>query len=305
MIVHKPSEKEIELSIIVLSYNTSALTKQTIESIYSTTKLISESFEVIVLDNNSHDNSVEILQQTQKAFSNLKLIISKENLGFSKGNNAAVKQSQGKYLLFLNSDIIVQDNGIDTLFEYLKHNEKEVQFVGGKLFNKDLSPQASCGPFYTLPVVFAALFLRGDYWGLTRSSPDQTKHVEWVSGACLMTRRDVFDSVGGFDEDIFMYMEEIDLLYRARKQGYKTSFVHDAQFIHLGSASSNGRTFPIIQVYRGFLYFYKKHYSSHAVIWLKRMLQLKAWIAIIIGKCTGKSYLTETYGKAQKLVEMA
>lgn len=120
-----------------------------------------------------------------------------------------------------------------------------------------------------------------------------------------MTTSSVFNKVGGFDEEIFMYMEEIDLLYRARKRGMKTYFVHNALFIHLGSASSEGKSYPIIQVYRGFLYFYKKHHSSLELLILKGMLQLKAQIAILIGKLTNKRYLIETYGKAQKMVEMA
>jgi hypothetical protein len=117
-----------------------------------------------------------------------------------------------------------------------------------------------------------------------------------------MTSAETFSQVGGFDEDIFMYMEEIDLLYRASKLDLKTYIVPDARFIHLGSASSDGRSFPIIQVYRGFLFFYKKHYSSSALFILKGMLQLKAQVAIILGNILKKPYLVETYGKAQKLV---
>ncbi len=305
MTVNKPTAGEIELSVIILSYNTEALTRQTIESIYRSTGLDPNRFEIIVLDNASTDDSVQMLRKLAKNHTNLHVLENKENTGFSKGNNIASKQAKGTYFLFLNSDIIVQEKGIDNLLSYLKTHENSAHFVGGKLLNKDESDQASCGPFYTLPVVFGALFLRGDYWGLTRYSPDEVKRVDWVSGACLMTKREYFEKVGGFDEGIFMYMEEIDLLYRAKKHGYQTYFIPDARFIHLGSASSEGKTYPILQVYRGFLYFYKKHYSPGAVTVLKGMLQLKARIAIFLGKLTGKNYLIETYGKAKSIASMA
>ena len=304
MTVNKPTNDEIELSIIILSYNTEALTRQTIESIYKSTKLNTDQFEIIVLDNASTDNSVNMLRELSKNHDNVKIIENTENAGFSKGNNIAAKQAKGRYFLFLNSDIIVQEEGVDRLLSYIRTHE-DAHFVGGKLLNKDGSDQASCGPFYTLPVVFGALFLRGDYWGLTRYSPHEIKRVDWVSGACILTKKQYFDEVGGFDEGIFMYMEEIDLLYRAKQKGNQTYFVPDARFIHLGSASSGGKTYPILQVYKGFLYFYKKHYSSPAVTLLKGMLQLKAHIAILLGKLTGKKYLIETYGKAQEIASMA
>lgn len=304
MTVNKLTNDAIELSIIILSYNTEELTRQTIESIYQSTQLNPDHYEIIVLDNASRDNSVQMLRELSRMHNNLHIIESKDNTGFSKGNNTASKQAKGTYLLFLNSDVIVQENGIDTLLEFIKTHEN-AQFVGGKLLNQNLTDQASCGPFYTIPVVFGALFLRGDYWGLTRYSPDEVKNVDWVSGACILTKKEHFEQVGGFDEGIFMYMEEIDLLYRAKKLHLQTYFVPQARFIHLGSASSGGKTYPILQVYKGFLYFYKKHYNIGAVTVLKGMLQLKAHIAILLGKLTGKKYLIETYGKAQEIASMA
>jgi GT2 family glycosyltransferase len=128
--------------------------------------------------------------------------------------------------------------------------------------------------------------------------------VDWVSGACILTTKSLFEKMGGFDEDIFMYMEEIDLLYRAKKKGYTTYFYNKAQFIHLGSASSGGKTYPILQVYNGFLYFYNKHHKGLSVSILKGMLQLKALISLLIGKVTGKEYLINTYEQAFKIASM-
>jgi GT2 family glycosyltransferase len=119
-----------------------------------------------------------------------------------------------------------------------------------------------------------------------------------------MTKKQYFEELGGFDEGIFMYMEEIDLLLRAAKKNLHTWFYPGARFIHLGSASSRGKTYPILQVYRGFLYLYKKHYSPFKLVILKCMLQLKAVTALLIGHITHNSYLIQTYGKAKELVTM-
>ncbi len=297
-------DKNIELSIILISFNTSQITADCIESIYQSSDIEKVSLEVIVLDNASSDNSVSTIKLLQKKYPSLKLIESKENTGFSRGNNLAEKQAKGEYILFLNSDTLVLDDAIYTLLKFYKTNQKKSQFVGAKLLNKDMSPQASGGPFYSLPVVFGALFLKGDYWGLTRSSPNKTTQIDWVSGACIITAKHYFDEIGGFDEGIFMYMEEIDLLYRAKQIGYHTYFYPEARFIHLGSASSNGKTYPILQVYNGFLYFYNKHHKGIALYILKRMLQLKALISLTIGKLTGKEYLIQTYEKAYKIATM-
>ncbi len=304
MVTSNLRKPNTELSIIILSYNTAKVTGNCIESIYESLKDSVLRYEVIVLDNASTDDSVKLLKGIQKDHNNLQIIDYKENVGFAKGNNIASKQAKGNYLLFLNSDTIVLNNAIEDLYNYYKANEKNVHFAGGKLLNKDGSPQPSCGPFYTLPVVFGALFLKGDYWGLTRYSPDDERQVDWVSGACILTSKDIFEKIGGFDEQIFMYMDEIDLLYRSKLKGYSTFIFPPAKFIHLGSASSEGKTFPILQVYNGFLYFYKKHYGGVSMRFLKGMLQLKAGVSILIGRLTGNSYLVNTYENAYKIASM-
>lgn len=295
---------EIELSIIIISYNTKKITEDCIKSIETSLKQSPLSYEIIIIDNASTDGTIKLL--TSLRVNGLRVIQNKTNLGFAKANNQGVKEAKGKYILFLNSDIVVLDDAIEKLLTFYKQNELAIQFLGGKLLNKDKTPQPSCGPFYSLPVIFGALFLKGDYWGLTRSSPNTIKEVDWVSGACILTKKEYFEAIGGFDENIFMYMDEIDLLYRAKKKGYRVFFYPEAEFIHLGSASSGGRTYPILQVFRGFLYFYKKHHNTKLSLFLlKFMLQLKSWIAVSIGRLTRNSYLIKTYEEAQKLVQVA
>ena len=294
----------LDLSIIIVSFNTKEITENCLKSIFKSLEKTKLSYEIIVVDNDSKDGSIEMLKKFQLSHpSTFKLVQNKTNAGFGKANNQAVKQARGKYILFLNSDVVVLDEAIEKLFAFLKENENTVHFVGGKLLNKDLTPQPSSGPFYSLPVVFGWIFLRGDLWNLTRYSPDQLRKTDWVSGACILTTKNAFNSLGGFDESIFMYMDEVDLLYRAKKKGYQVFLYPQSRFIHLGSASSDGRTFPVQQAYRGLLYFYKKHHSKLQLFLLKFMLQLKALISVAIGRLTNNRYLTETYEKAFQLTQ--
>lgn len=299
MVPIKSETAHPDLSIIIVSFNTKDVTKNCLQSIYDSLKKFPP-FEIIVIDNASVDDSVEMLNSFKKNYPNLHVIANKENLGFGKANNQAVQQAKGKYILFLNSDTLVKDNAIQKLLEFAQ-THPEAHFVGGKLLNSDNTDQPSAGPFYSLPVIIGALFFKGDYWGLTRYSPDEIKKVDWVSGACILTKKEYFESLGGFDKNIFMYMEEIDLLYRARQKNLSTYFFPEAKFTHFGSVSSGGRTYPIIQVYSGFMYFYKKHQQPLAIFLLRLMLKLKAVISIIIGKLTNNKYLIETYEQAYRM----
>src|SRR5689334_19072664 len=138
-------EHDVELSIIILSYNTATLTADCIKSIYASFKDRKTAFEVIVLDNDSQDDSVNILRQLKKEYNSLEIIESKVNLGFAKGNNKAAEKAKGEYLLFLNSETVVINHAIDDLLKYyIEHTE--IHFLGPKLLNKDNSPQPSCGP---------------------------------------------------------------------------------------------------------------------------------------------------------------
>lgn len=294
---------KLDLSIIIISYNTKETTLNCLRSVTESLKDSPIKYEIIVVDNASTDDSHEEIQNFKlktQSKAQVQIIRNFQNVGFAKANNQAVKIANGTHILLLNSDTIVIDDAISKMYDFSVQNP-HVHFLGPKLFNKNMTPQASSAPFYTLPVVFAALFLRGDHWGASRSSPDETVKTDWVSGACIMTKKEYYDKIHGFDEGIFMYMDEVDLLYRAKKAGYSTYFYPKAHFIHLGSASSNGKTYPILQVYKGFLYFYRKHHSLTSLILLKIMLQLKALIALIIGYVINNDYLKETYAEAYKL----
>lgn len=286
----------MDLSIIIPSYNTKSLLDRCLSSVYSSLSLQDISYEIIVVDNASRDGTKDILNTK---YPQVKKILNKTNLGYSKANNQGIKKSSGRYILLLNSDIAVTHKSIQFFYSFIKNKKRT--FAGGKLFNEDRSHQSSCGPFFTLPVVFTALFLKGDRLGITRYSPKVIKTVDWISGACIIGEKHAFFDVGLFDENVFMYMDEVEFFYRAKKKGYTVLFYPDAQFIHTGAASSRSKATPVINIYKGLIYHYHKHRSIIEQRILKIILKTKAYCAITVGKIFKQSDMVSIYEKALKL----
>lgn len=258
--------------------------------------------EVIVVDNGSKDDSVEMVKKLIKENKVIKLIENQKNLGFARGNNVGIKAAQGKYILLLNSDTLLKDNAFCPMINFMEKNP-EVSVLGPRLLNQDGTWQASAGRFPTLPVVGIMLFK--EHFGgsqYVRTSPLKTCEVDWVMGAALMTKRATFEKIGFLDENMFMYMEEVEWCYRVKKAGEKIFFSPKAEIIHLGQASSpTGRKDPILNIYKGLIYFYKKHQSPLKLAILRFLLKLKAGGAFLFGYLTGNHYLKETYGEAFKI----
>lgn len=287
----------MDLSIIIPSFNTKHLTTRCLRSIIETLKRSKISYEIIVVDNASSDGSVEVLN-TQ--FPQVIKILNKENKGYGTANNQGLKIAKGTYCLMLNSDIDVLNGSLEKLMQCAGAHPKS--FIGGKLYNEDGSLQPSCGPMFSLWYVFLMLFFQADKLSITRYSPDRAKCVGWVSGACLLGTRESFYDVGLFDQEIFMYMDEIEFLYRAGKKGYTVLFTPHAKFIHTGAASSANSRSPVKNIFRGLVYFYRKHRTPSEVAVLKCMLMIKAKIAILIGTIFEKPDLVHIYEEGLGLV---
>ncbi len=288
--------KKIDLSIVIVSHNTRLLLKRCLDTMYSSLSRAPFTYEVIVVENNSTDGTLKML----KSYKSVKIILNPSNYGYGKANNQGIMSARGEVILLLNSDIEVLNNAIGVLFAFFLAQPQN-SFVGGKLFNLDLTPQPSCGPAYSLKNIFVALFLKGDFRGNTRYSPDTTTEVDWIMGSCMMFHKSITKEVGYFDENIFMYMDEIDLQYRAKKLGYRIIFYPEAKFIHVGSGSSKGRELPILNVFRGFIYFYKKHYNIVHNLILRVLLILKSSIAIVFFSILNNKYNRTMYLKALKI----
>jgi hypothetical protein len=290
----------IKLSIVILSYNTRDLTLECLKSIVSQyeKELEKNELEVIVVDNNSSDDSIKSIKSYLSDLNFGKaifLISSNENLGFGKGNNLGAKAAKGKSLLFLNSDTEVLNKGFLTMADFLEKNSR-VGILGGKLENIDGTAQKSCGRFYNLYNLLLML-LGFERFGFLRSSPENIQKVDWVSGACLMIKSAVFEKISRFDEKIFMYAEDMEICYRAKKFGFLTYFYPNLSLKHKSLGSSN-KTFAIINIYKGILYFYKKHKTYSEYLIAKTLLILKAKILIFLSFIIFNPKLRETYRKA-------
>lgn len=289
--------KKIDFSIIIVSYNTNKLLDKCLSTVFQ--NVGSLTIEVIVVDNASSDGSQEMIS---KKYPQVHLIKNQKNIGYGQANNQGVRYANSHTILILNSDIEVQPDALELLYRhFLTLPSKSI--LGAKLFNRDGTPQPSAGPKYSLTNIFAALFLKGDYLNLTRYSPNHIKKVDWVMGACMMFSKKSFSEVGGFDEGIFMYMEEIDWQYRAQQIGCQIYFYPDAHFMHVGAGSSQGRSTPILNVFRGFMYYYKKHHNGFQLIILRVILLLKSIVATFLFGILSKKEDQKMYIEAFKIVK--
>jgi len=286
------------ISIIIPSWNTKRLLEQCLQSL---SNFDDDQFEIeiIVVDNNSKDGSPEMVT---KKFPQVLLLRNKRNLGFGAANNQGMRKARGDYFLLLNSDTIVKNKAPIEMAQFLE-DQDEVGAVGCKLLNQDGTDQPSFGPFPNLFV--SAIMLFAEHWlggHLVRKTSDQVKETDWVMGAALMVRKEAAKRAGPMDEGIFMYMDEVEWCYRIKKAGFKVMFYPEAKIIHLGGASSKtGRKDPILNIYRGLLHFYRKHYSGWQLPILRLMLKLKAGSSLFLGYLTNNQYLKETYGEALKI----
>lgn len=255
----------MDLSIIIINWNSVDFLGKCLASLYSNTRGIS--FEVLVVDNGSYDGCAELIQ---REFPAVRFIQSQENLGFARGNNLASKYSIGRILLFLNPDTEPVGPALQRMVACMQ-SQSDAGAVGPKLLNTDLSIQTSC--LQSFPSLLnqvldteylRALFPKWSLWG-NRALFEESREpvsVDGISGASLMVRRAVFEEVGRFSGDYFMYGEDMDLCYRIQKAGWKNYYVGDAAVIHHGRQSSklqSNNHFSSIMIRNSLLTYFRVH----------------------------------------------
>lgn len=286
----------MDLSVIILSFNTKELLLNCLKSIFKQTKGIK--YEVIVVDNGSVDGSPALVKKLAKSHKNLVLLKNSENLGFASGNNLGIEKAKGDYIMLLNSDTILKDNSLKKLVNFSQRHPK-IGIVGPRLLNKDGTHQPSTSPFLTLPKLFLWL-VTGDRF-LYRS-PSKTLSVDWVMGAVFLVKKEVIDQVGLLDENFFMYVEEMEWCYRAKQAGWQVWFYPGAEVFHLIRGSSpSGKQRAIWWIYEGLYFFYTKHFAPWQSAVVKLLLRTKALVVLIIGCIIADRQLKQTYAKAFKL----
>lgn len=220
----------MQLSIIIVNYKTPDLTFRCIKSIYESE--ISFPFEIIIVDNDSQDGSKDLITTH---FSEVKWISNDYNAGFGRANNIGVSQAKGKYVLLLNSDMLLLNNqkleDCISLFE----NDSDTGVVGCKLLNEDNSIQKSI--YYDVATIRYLLSYNILWYKLFKPTP---KSFDAVMGSFMLFRKKDFEKIKGFDEDFFMYAEELELCYRIKKSGKKIVFFDGYTAIHKHGGSSQG-----------------------------------------------------------------
>ena len=261
----------MDLSIIIVNYNVKEFLQNLLHSAEKASSRISK--EIIVIDNASDDGSVDIIKQK---FPTVKLIENKNNIGFGSANNQGLKIAQGKYILFINPDCIVSENTFDKMISFFNEHP-DCGLAGCKILNSDGSLQLACrrsfpGPWTSFTKVTglsnlfpgSRIFAR---YNLTYLDENKTHEVDAVSGSFMMIKRDAYEKVGGFDDQFFMYGEDLDLCYRVQKAGFKVYYVPDTQIIHYKGESTKRSNLDETKLFYDAMHkFVKKHLSSFPIV---------------------------------------
>jgi GT2 family glycosyltransferase len=248
-----------ELSICILSWNTEALTRDCLASVFADPR--STGWQVIVVDNDSADGSATMVAEQYPA---AELIRSPQNLGFAGGNNLALNRARGRFLLLLNSDTRVPTGALGHLLEHLERHP-QVGAAGPRLVDATGRLELSCGraPGLT-PEIFHKLLLHRvfPFFRFGRWNHRETRDVGWVTGACLMIRRQALDAAGCLDDGIFMCFEDLEWCMRLRAVGWRIDYVPGSQVVHLEGQSIGQRLGDMLVVSQQSLYYlFQKHFS--------------------------------------------
>lgn len=268
-------EQEImDLSVVIVNYNVALLLDECLQSVKDQTSC---SHEIIVVDNNSSDESVDMLREKHP---DIKVIKNQTNVGFAKANNQAFREAKGRYIFMLNPDTIVLNSAVDRLVGFMD-NFHEAGACGPKVLNPDWSLQRNCHHFPTVSMrlvehlQLAKKYPSSKLFGkefMTYWNYDEIRPVNWITGCALLLRSSILKDLGMLDEQYFMYSEETDICYRMNKAGYRVMFYPEAEIIHYWGRSvvslDNEEIYSdsaIKYLLESKYYFFKKNYGY---IWL-------------------------------------
>lgn len=257
----------MDISIIIVSYNTAALTLKCLASLQKADGLTKEIF---VVDNASTDQSAEIIRTK---FPAINLIANKDNRGFGAANNQALQECRGRYVIFLNPDTTIKPDTLQSAFVFMETHQS-VGLAGARILNPDGTLQESIS--YRYP---AEKFTSGETAHLTGE-------IACVLGAFMIAPKSLLDELHGFDEDFFLYGEDQDLAWRIREKGFSIEYIEDAEVFHWGGQSETGT--PPAALFRKKLQaeflFYKKHYLPSTIKRIKKAQARKASFRLTILK---------------------
>jgi len=264
---NKKGPRKPVLSVIIVNYNVKEFLQQALNSLQLALSAFTS--EVFVVDNASSDGSVEMLR---REFPDIKVIENKENTGFAKANNQALRQARGEYITLLNPDTIVHENTFETLVAFMEKTP-DAGMAGCKVLNPDGTIQLACRRSFPTPWIaltrllgLSYLFPKNPLFGrynLTYLPEDEVAAVEAISGSFMMLRRSALRDVGFLDETFFLYGEDLDWCFRVNESGWKIYYFPDAKIIHFkGESSKQNRLDNLLVFNRAMALFVKKHFRK-------------------------------------------
>jgi len=282
-----------DLSIIIVAYNNAFFIEVCLKKLINSLKKEDFSWEIIIIDNGSYDRTIEIIKSIKEKNKNIILIENKKNLGFSKANNQGIKKALGRYILFLNSDVLVEKIYWQKLINFIEKNKDiGALTVKVKLQNGQIDLASHRGfpnlwrsfcyfsffeRFFSFNLFFKKIF--GGYH-LLHLNFNKIHEVEAISGAFFLTRKKIMEKLGGFDEDFFMYGEDLDLCLRIKKLNYKIIYYPDFEVLHLKYQSGLKSKDQNIKIktksyfFQAMKIFYKKHYTKRYPFFINLLFYL-------------------------------
>ncbi len=283
------SKRTLDLSVVIVNYNVKHFAEQCLRSIYAAVRGLQ--IELFLVDNNSTDGSLDYLQPR---FPGVNFIANRENLGFGRANNIALKRTSGRYILVLNPDTLLADDTLQALIEYMDAHPR-VGAVGPKILNRDGS--FDIGSKRGLPTPWAAFCrLSGLIWLFPHSrlfgryymlhlDPDKPAEIDALVGSCMMVRREAYEQVGGFDEDFFMYGEDIDWCYRMKLAGWEIHYAPVTRIVHFVGESTRRSEVDRDKAFYGAMHlFVDKHFRGRYPLATHRLIDL----GIILAKTAAR-----------------
>lgn len=305
----------MKTSIIIVNHQTKDYLRRTLQSFAP--QLNGQGAEIIVVDNDSNDGSIEMLQDE---FPYVKLICLEDNLGFGRANNIGIKSSKGKLLVLLNSDTEASPEALTAMAQYMETNGS-IGALGCKIIDNSGNLQLSLGKF---PTFFGEIIRKFLHSRLSLNDPLIRDYVEakyngkvetdWVSAACVIFRREALDKAGLFDHPFFMYFEDVDLCYRIKQAGWKIYYNSQISIMHHGGMTARqnlARSY--LEYRRSQFYFCRKYYGLKGLVILKIFVFLKflsigmqsivSYVLFIFSKRSRKENYTRML-LSKKMIEM-
>jgi len=250
------------LSVILVNYNGEHFLEECFDSLFNSQTNFK--FETLVLDNASQDQSLKKL----RCYKDITLIENKVNVGFSRGNNICLKQAKGFYTLLLNTDTVLKQDSLQKMIDFMQNNPK-VGALSPMLLNTDGSIQ-----------------VQGSFLGSWRYYRKKACRISFICGACLLTKKDILDEIGGLDEHLFFYNDDIDFCKQLAKRKLPIYYFPDTQVIHHGGLSSKSRKADaLLDGYKGSLYLCKKFYHPLIYVVYRLLMLVEASLKLAITQC--------------------